>query len=36
MNNILRNVDRVEIEDGGIITIGATTLILRAASDKEE
>ena len=36
MNSILRNVDRVEIEDGGIITIGATTLILRAASDKEE
>ena len=36
MNNILRNVDRMEIEDGGIITIGATTLILRAASDKEE
>ena len=36
MNNILRNVDRVEIEDGGIITIGATTLILRAASDKEK
>lgn len=36
MNSILRNVDRVEIEDGGIITIGATTLILRAASDKEK
>ncbi len=36
MNNILRNVDRIVIEDGAIITIGATTLILRAAqSDKD-
>ncbi len=36
MNNILRNVDRVVIEDGAIITIGATTLILRAAKTEEE
>lgn len=31
MNDILRDCDRVRIEDGAIITIGATTLILRAA-----
>jgi hypothetical protein len=31
MNNILRDVDRVNLEDGAIITIGATTLILRTA-----
>ncbi len=36
MNNILRNVDRVVIEDGAIITIGATTLILRAAKPAAE
>ncbi|MBQ8737240.1 MAG: FHA domain-containing protein [Bacteroidaceae bacterium] len=33
MNNILRDVDRVNIEDGAIITIGATTLILRTAKE---
>jgi len=32
MNEILRDQDRVVLEDGAIITIGATTLILRAAS----
>lgn len=36
MNTILRDCDRVNLEDGAIITIGATTLILRAAQDKEE
>mgnify|MGYP006321024475 FL=1 len=37
MNTILRNSDRIEIQDGAIITIGATTLILRpAAEDNEE
>ena len=37
MNDILKDVDRVYLEDGAIITIGATTLILRAAyvSDSE-
>lgn len=30
MNNILGNNARVHIEDGAIITIGATTMILRA------
>lgn len=35
MNTILRNNDRIRMEDGGIITIGATTLILRAAGKKE-
>lgn len=33
MNDILKDVDRVYLEDGAIITIGATTLILRAADD---
>lgn len=32
MNDILRDNDRVVIDDGAIITIGATTLILRTAS----
>ncbi len=36
MNDILRNVDRVNLEDGAIITIGATTLILRAAENTDE
>ena len=36
MNTILRDNDRIRMEDGGIITIGATTLILRAAGKKEE
>ena len=34
MNEILRDVDRIIMEDGAIITIGATTLILRKAIDK--
>lgn len=34
MNNILRNNDKIEISDGAIITIGATTLILRAAIEE--
>lgn len=32
MNEILRDSDRINLEDGAIITIGATTLILRAAN----
>jgi len=36
MNTILRDNDRIRVEDGGIITIGATTLILRAAGNKDE
>lgn len=36
MNEILRNRDRVTIEDGAIITIGATTLILREGTLDEE
>ena len=35
MNEILRNTDRINLEDGAIITIGATTLILRAAKETE-
>ena len=31
MNQILKDSDRINLEDGAIITIGATTLILRAA-----
>ena len=31
MNEVLGNKDRVRIEDGAIITLGATTLILHAA-----
>ena len=31
MNEILGPKDRVRIEEGAIITLGATTLILRAA-----
>lgn len=34
MNTILRDCDRINLNDGAIITIGATTLILRAAEDK--
>lgn len=34
MNDILRDVDRVQLNDGAIITIGATTLILRTAEEK--
>lgn len=33
MNRILRTQDRVNLEDGAIITIGATTLILRKAQE---
>lgn len=32
MNDILTDYDRIRLEDGAIITIGATTLILRAAN----
>ena len=34
MNEILKDVDRIIMEDGAIITIGATTLILRKAIDQ--
>ncbi len=34
MNEILKDVDRVKLEDGSIITLGATTLILRTASEE--
>lgn len=33
MNSILRNQDRIRLEEGSIITIGATTLILRVAEE---
>lgn len=36
MNNILRDQDRIRLSDGDIITIGATTLILRAANSQDE
>ena len=36
MNEILRDVDRIRLEDGAIVTIGATTLILRAAGNNQE
>ena len=36
MNDILSNYDRVRLEDGSIITIGATTLILRAAPEEPQ
>ena len=32
MNEILRDQDRIRLEDGSIITIGATTLILHTAN----
>lgn len=35
MNRILRDSDRVVLEEGAIITIGATTLILRVAAEKK-
>jgi DNA-directed RNA polymerase subunit M/transcription elongation factor TFIIS len=35
MNEILGDKDRVRIEDGAIITMGATTAILRAAKSEE-
>lgn len=34
MNDILTDYDRIRLEDGAIITIGATTLILREADEK--
>ncbi len=34
MNDILRDNENVSLSDGDIITIGATTLILRTAKDK--
>lgn len=36
MNNILRNQDRIRLKDSSIVTIGATTLILRTAGAKED
>lgn len=36
MNEILGDKDRVRIEDGAIITIGAATMILHTAGSKEE
>ncbi len=36
MNSILRDQDRIRLEDGAIVTIGATTLILRAAQEEDE
>ena len=35
MNELLGPKDRVRIEDGAIFTLGATTLILRAANTEE-
>lgn len=35
MNDILRDQDRVRLEEGSIVTIGATTLILRTADSEE-
>ena len=34
MNEILGDKDRVRIEEGAIITLGATTLILRVANEE--
>jgi hypothetical protein len=36
MNDILRDNDRIRLSEGSIVTIGATTLILRTANEKEE
>ncbi|MBQ9559061.1 MAG: FHA domain-containing protein [Bacteroidaceae bacterium] len=36
MNDILRDQDRVRLSEGSIITIGATTLILRTAQAADE
>ncbi|MBO4549224.1 MAG: FHA domain-containing protein [Bacteroidaceae bacterium] len=33
MNEILRDQDRIRLQDGSIITIGATTLILKLSED---
>jgi hypothetical protein len=35
MNDILTDYDRVMIEDGAVVTIGATTLILRTAHNED-
>lgn len=35
MNQILRDQDRIRLEEGSIITIGATTLILRVAGESQ-
>ena len=35
MNDLLGPKDRIRLEDGSIFTLGATTLILRAAEEKE-
>ena len=35
MNDILRDQDRIRLHDGSIITIGATTLILKLNEDKD-
>ena len=34
MNDILRDQDRIRLQDGSVITIGATTLILKLSEDK--
>lgn len=36
MNDILKDQDRVRLSEGDIVTIGATTLILRVANSTEE
>ena len=36
MNEILRDQDRIRLEEGSIITIGATTLILRVGNELKE
>ena len=36
MNEILRDQDRIRLSDSDIITIGATTLILRTSMEEEE
>lgn len=36
MNGILRDNDRIQLSEGSIITIGATTLILRTAHSEED
>ena len=36
MNDILRDQDRVRLEEGSIVTIGATTLTLRTADSEEK
>ena len=36
MSDILRDQDRVRLEEGSIVTIGATTLILRTADFEEK